>query len=52
VRQAIVDTLRQEAELRQLESSKRVEARIRELEQLPPLASGLLWGEKSSTRSE
>ena len=28
---------------------ERVEARIRELEQLPPLESRLLWGEKSST---
>jgi 23S rRNA (cytosine1962-C5)-methyltransferase len=28
---------------------ERVEPRIRELEQLPPRASGLLWGEKSST---
>ena len=49
VRQAIVDTLRQEAELRPAGIVERVEARIRELEQLPPLASGLLWGEKSST---
>ncbi len=28
---------------------ERVDARIRELEQLPPRQSGLLWGEKSST---
>ena len=28
---------------------ERVDPRIRELEQLPPLASALLWGEKSST---
>jgi len=28
---------------------ERVDARIRELEQLPPLQSRLLWGEKSST---
>ncbi len=28
---------------------ERVDARIRDLEQLPPRTSGLLWGEKSST---
>ena len=28
---------------------ERVDARIRDLEQLPPRASGLLWGEKTST---
>jgi len=47
VREAIVRTLREE--LQPAGIVERVEARIRELEQLPPLASGLLWGEKSST---
>jgi 23S rRNA (cytosine1962-C5)-methyltransferase len=47
VREAIVQTLREE--LRPAGIVERVEARIRELEQLPPLASALLWGEKSST---
>jgi 23S rRNA (cytosine1962-C5)-methyltransferase len=47
VREAIVQTLREEV----LPAGivERVEARIRELEQLPPRASGLLWGDKSST---
>ena len=47
VREAILQTLRDE--LRPAGIVERVEARIRELEQLPPRASGLLWGEKSST---
>ena len=47
VREAIVQTLREE--LQPPGIVERVEARIRELEQLPPLASALLWGEKSST---
>jgi len=47
VREAILQTLREE--LQPAGIVERVEARIRELEQLPPLASGLLWGEKSST---
>src|ERR1700693_4454702 len=47
VREAILQTLRDE--LRTAGMVERVEARIRELEQLPPRASGLLWGEKSST---
>jgi 23S rRNA (cytosine1962-C5)-methyltransferase len=47
VREAIVRTLREE--LRPAGIVERVEARIRELEQLPALPSGLLWGEKSST---
>ncbi len=47
VREAIVETLR--SELRPAGIVERVEARIRELEQLPALPSGLLWGEKSST---
>ncbi len=47
VREAILQTLREE--LQPAGIVERVEARIRELEQLPPLASGLRWGEKSST---
>jgi 23S rRNA (cytosine1962-C5)-methyltransferase len=47
VREAIVETLREE--LQPAGILERVESRIRELEQLPPLASALLWGEKSST---
>jgi len=47
VREAILQTLRDE--LQPAGIVERVEARIRELEQLPPLQSGLLWGEKSST---
>jgi 23S rRNA (cytosine1962-C5)-methyltransferase len=47
VREAIVQTLREE--LQPAGIVERVEARIRELEQLPPLESGLRWGEKSST---
>ncbi len=47
VREAILQTLREE--LRPAGIVERVDARIRELEQLPPLQSGLLWGEKSST---
>jgi 23S rRNA (cytosine1962-C5)-methyltransferase len=47
VREAIVRTLREE--LQPSGIVERVEARIRELEQLPALPSGLLWGEKSST---
>src|SRR6202166_3701914 len=48
VRAAILKTLRDE--LRPAGIVERVEARIRELEQLPPRASGLVWGEKSSTQ--
>jgi 23S rRNA (cytosine1962-C5)-methyltransferase len=47
VRAAIVQTLREELQPEGI--VERVEARIRELEQLPPLSSGLLWGEKRST---
>lgn len=47
VRKAIVQTLRDE--LQPVGIVERVEARIRELEQLQALPSGLLWGEKSST---
>ncbi len=47
VREAILQTLRDD--LRPEGIVERVEARIRELEQLPPRQSGLLWGEKSST---
>ncbi len=47
VREALLGTLR--AELSPAGIVERVEARIRELEQLPARASGLLWGDKSST---
>jgi len=47
VRDAILQTLRDQ--LQPAGIVERVEARIRELEQLPPRQSGLLWGEKSST---
>src|SRR6202167_2558143 len=47
VRAAIVQTLREQLQPEGI--VERVEARIRELEQLPPLSSGLLWGEKRST---
>jgi 23S rRNA (cytosine1962-C5)-methyltransferase len=47
VREAIVRTLKEE--LRPTGIVERVEARIRELEQLQALPSGLLWGEKSAT---
>ncbi|HYW39129.1 MAG TPA: class I SAM-dependent rRNA methyltransferase [Terriglobales bacterium] len=46
VREAVLQTLREE--LQPAGIVERVEARIRELEQLPPLPSRLLWGEKSS----
>ena len=47
VRAAIVQTLKEE--MQPAGVVERVEARIRELEQLPPLPTALLWGEKSST---
>jgi len=47
VREAVLQTLREE--LQPAGIVERVDARIRELEQLPPLQSRLLWGEKSST---
>jgi 23S rRNA (cytosine1962-C5)-methyltransferase len=47
VREAILETLRDK--LQPAGIVERVEARIRELEQLPPRTSGLLWGEKSSS---
>ena len=47
VREAIMQTLKEE--LQPAGIVERVEARIRELEQLPPMLSGLLWREKSST---
>jgi len=47
VRDAIVQTLREE--LQPAGIVERVEARIRELEQLPPRPSGLVWGDKSSS---
>lgn len=46
-RKAILQTLQEE--LQPAGIVERVESRIRELEQLPPLESRLLWGEKSST---
>jgi 23S rRNA (cytosine1962-C5)-methyltransferase len=47
VREGVLQTLRDE--LQPAGIVERVDARIRELEQLPPLSSRLLWGEKSST---
>src|SRR5208283_3090316 len=47
VREAILQTLCDELQTAGI--VERVDARIRELEQLPPRQSGLLWGEKSST---
>jgi len=47
VREAVVQTLREE--LQPAGIVERVDARILELEQLPPRQSGLLWGETSST---
>jgi len=47
VRAAALQTLKEE--LQPAGIVERVDARIRELEQLPPLQSRLLWGERSST---
>jgi 23S rRNA (cytosine1962-C5)-methyltransferase len=47
VRGAILETL--VGELQPAGILERVDPRIRELEQLPPRQSGLLWGEKNST---
>jgi 23S rRNA (cytosine1962-C5)-methyltransferase len=47
VRAAALETLKEE--LQPAGIVERVDARIRELEQLPPLQSRLLWGEKNST---
>ena len=47
VRGAVVQTLVEE--LKPAGIYERVDARIRELEQLPARASGLIWGQKSST---
>src|ERR1035441_4136104 len=47
VREAVLQTLRDE--LQPAGIVERVDARIRELEQLSPPSSRLLWGEKSST---
>jgi len=47
VRDAILQTLCDE--LQPAGIVQRVDARIRDLEQLPPRLSGLLWGEKTST---
>ncbi|MGB8013146.1 MAG: class I SAM-dependent rRNA methyltransferase [Terriglobales bacterium] len=49
VREAILQTLRKEDDLHPAGIVERVDPRIRELEQLPPRPSALLWGEKSST---
>ena len=47
VREAVLQTLRDV--LQPAGIVERVDARIRDLEQLPPLQSRLFWGEKSST---
>ncbi len=47
VREAILQTLKEEMQPAGI--VERVDPRIRDLEQLPPLPSRLLWGEKSST---
>jgi len=47
VREAVLQTLREEVQPAGI--VERVDARIRELEELPPLSSRLVWGEKSST---
>ncbi len=47
VRQTIVETLK--AELHPAAIVERVDPRIREIEQLPPLPSSLLYGDKTST---
>ena len=47
VREAILQTLCDELQTAGI--VERVDARIRDLEQLPPRLSGLLWGEKTST---
>ena len=51
VREAIVKALREDLQPAGILSGivERVDGRIRELEQLPPRQSGLLWGEKTST---
>jgi 23S rRNA (cytosine1962-C5)-methyltransferase len=51
VREAMLQTLIQNVceESQPAGIVERVDARIRDLEQLPPRESGLLWGEKSST---
>jgi len=51
VRAAIVKTLREDLQPAGIVAGivERVDGRIRELEQLPPRQSGLLWGEKSAT---
>jgi len=50
VRHAILQTLRDE--LQPAGIVERVDPRIRELEQLPPRQSGLLWGDTASTEIE
>src|SRR5208283_3849302 len=51
VREAIVKTMREDLQPAGIVAGivERVDGRIRELEQLPPRQSGLLWGEKSAT---
>lgn len=46
-REAVLETLKED--LQPAGIVERVDARVRELEQLPALPSGLLWGEKSAT---
>jgi 23S rRNA (cytosine1962-C5)-methyltransferase len=50
VREAIVQTLRKENALTPAGIIERVDPRIRDLEQLPPRPSGLLFGDKTSTQ--
>jgi len=52
VRQAIVDTLRQEAELRPSWNRRARRSPYRELEQLPPLASDCCGERRVRPRSE
>ena len=51
VREAILQTLRSEEELRPAGIVERVDARIRELEQLPPLSSRLALGREEFDRN-
>jgi 23S rRNA (cytosine1962-C5)-methyltransferase len=50
VREAMVQTLRKENALTPAGIIERVDPRIRDLEQLPPRPSGLLFGDKTSTQ--
>ncbi len=47
VREAVLETLKEDPQPAGI--VERVDARVRELEQLPPQQSRLLWGEKSAT---